>query len=96
MSNLEDEKEVVQHHEHVPVTNFASEEGERRPKGRNTQLDDAARLLEEAGGHVEYTLEDSKRVLRKIDFWVCIPMCLTYFIQQVSSIHFPRGARAHP
>lgn len=48
----------------------------------NTQIDDAARLLEEAGGHVDYTPEDNKRVLRKVDIFVCIPMCIVYFLRK--------------
>jgi hypothetical protein len=43
----------------------------KRKFNANTQLDDAARLLEEAGGHVEATAEDRKRVLRRIDLFVC-------------------------
>ncbi|GFZ48398.1 hypothetical protein JCM24511_06146 [Saitozyma sp. JCM 24511] len=49
----------------------------------NHQLDDAKRLLEEAGGQHEFSLEDRKRVLRKIDLFVCVPMCLVYWIQQL-------------
>ncbi|TXT04298.1 hypothetical protein VHUM_04185 [Vanrija humicola] len=48
----------------------------------NTQLDDAARILAEAG-NFEASLEDRKRVLRRIDIYVCIPMCLVYFLQQL-------------
>lgn len=50
----------------------------------NKHMDDAARILHEAGGHREYSVEDRRRVLRRIDIFVCIPMCITYFIQQVS------------
>lgn len=52
----------------------------RTKQGANTQLDDAARLLDEVGGHVEYSMDDMKRVLRKIDIYVCIPMCITYWM----------------
>lgn len=49
----------------------------------NKHMDDAARILHEAGGHREYSAEDRRRVLRRIDLFVCVPMCITYFIQQV-------------
>lgn len=74
---IEDEKVLS---EHIEVPELESGHGGRTA---NTQLDDAARLLAEAGGHVDYTPQDGKRVLRMIDFYVCLPMCLTYFIQQV-------------
>jgi hypothetical protein len=61
------------------------EDGNKSKYAANTQLDDAAKLLAEAGGHVEYTAADSNRVRRTIDFYVCLPMCLVYFIQQVSA-----------
>ena len=82
---IEDEKDAARHVEdtHLPQVDPESQ----KPKySANTQLDDAAKLLEEAGGHVEYTAADQKRVLRKIDLFVCLPMCLVYFIQQVSAI----------
>jgi hypothetical protein len=46
-------------------------------------MDDAAQLLAQAGGHVDVTEEDRKRVLRKIDLWVCVPMCIVYCIQSL-------------
>jgi hypothetical protein len=71
------------HSEHIDQ--IATLDPETGKKYRaNNQLDDAARLLEEAGGSIEYTVEDQKRVLRKIDLYVCLPMCMVYFIQQVS------------
>jgi NAD(P)H-dependent flavin oxidoreductase YrpB (nitropropane dioxygenase family) len=51
--------------------------------GAKGVMDEAARILQEAGGHVEYTPDERRRLLRRIDIYVCIPMCLTYFIQQV-------------
>jgi hypothetical protein len=54
----------------------------RRRRGANTQLDDAAKILEAAGGRHETTQEDRKRVLRKVDLWVCVPMCIVYCLQQ--------------
>jgi hypothetical protein len=80
-SQVENEKQLAEHNEDAPQL----ESGLTRRGGANTQLDDAARLLAEAGG-VDYTAEDSKRVLRKIDLYVCLPMCLIYFIQQVSML----------
>ncbi|WVW79035.1 hypothetical protein I302_100998 [Kwoniella bestiolae CBS 10118] len=82
-THLEDEKVVQQ--EHIEVAHTLDPEAGHAPakKGANTQLDDAARLLAEAGGHVEYTPQESKRVLRLIDLYVCLPMCLVYFIQQL-------------
>ncbi|RSH85367.1 hypothetical protein EHS25_004763 [Saitozyma podzolica] len=74
---IEDEKVLS---EHIEAPELVSGQGRRTA---NTQLDDAARLLAEAGGHVDYTPQDGKRILRMIDFYVCLPMCLTYFIQQM-------------
>lgn len=45
-----------------------------KKKGVNTQLDDAAALLAAHGGHIEYTPEENKRVLRMIDLYVCVPV----------------------
>lgn len=74
------EKDLHQHDE----LSHPTETLEEKPRhGVNNQLDDAARLLQAAGGVVHYTPEDSRRVLRRIDLFVCVPMCLTYFVQQV-------------
>lgn len=49
-----------------------------KPKyNANRQLDDAARILAEAGPR-EYSAKESRRVLWKIDFFVCLPMCMVY------------------
>lgn len=73
-TNLDEKKDVV---EHVEVAPHLNDVEASKPKYKaNTQMDDAARILEEAGGHVEYTKEESKRILRRIDLWVCIPMCM--------------------
>jgi hypothetical protein len=61
------------------------EAGKLRHKVTN-QMDDAAKILEEAGGSISYTQEDQKRLLRKIDLYVALPMCLVYFIQQVGCL----------
>lgn len=85
-TKIEDEKDMIQHVDH-PQTLHDTEAA--KPKyAANSQLDDAARLLQEAGGHVEYTQEESRRVLRKIDIFVCLPMCLVYFVQQVGVTAF--------
>lgn len=82
-SSMEDEKVLTEHVEVAHTVTRDDMEKGRKKRTINTQLDDAAKLLEEAGGHVEYTHADNKRILRLIDFYVCLPMCLVYFIQQV-------------
>ena len=82
---LEDEKAITGQYEHPPTLE-SSEEGKKPKYAANTQLDDAARILAEAG-NIEYTPQEHKRVLRKIDLFVCLPMCLTYFIQRKSIRH---------
>ena len=73
----EKDRDIVDHIEHD------NEKGRTSWKANN-QLDEAARILNEAGGQHEFTAEDKRRVLRRVDIFVCIPMCITYFIQQVS------------
>ncbi|KAI9631709.1 major facilitator superfamily domain-containing protein [Dioszegia hungarica] len=78
---LEDEKAIHSQYEHAPELEHGDDP--KKPKyAANTQLDDAARILAEAG-EFEYTAAQAKRVLRKIDLYVCLPMCLTYFVQQL-------------
>lgn len=78
VSPSEEKPAVLEHQEHA-----YEEQGAVKPKyAANNQLDEAAKILSEAG-QVEYTHEEGRRVLRKIDFYVCLPMCLTYFIQQL-------------
>jgi hypothetical protein len=80
-------KPEIQHHEFddTKVENehveYVEEKGLKHTA--NNQLDDAARILQDAGGHFECSAADKKRVLRLIDLYVCLPMCLTYFLQQV-------------
>lgn len=85
-TSLEDEKVLTEHIEVAHAVTRDDMEKGRTKRTINTQLDDAAKLLEEAGGHVEYTHADNKRILRLIDFYVCLPMCLVYFIQQVGCL----------
>lgn len=58
---------------------------ESNQKGHHSKihLDDAAAVLEAGGGSVQYTTAESKRVLRKVDLWVCVPMCIIYTIQNM-------------
>lgn len=71
------------HAEHVDADSVHKHDAETGKKGSaNTQLDDAARILAEAG-HLEFSAAERKRVLRRIDLFVCVPMCLVYFVQQM-------------
>ena len=80
----EDTKEGLT--QHVEANELDPESGPKRRKGVNRQMDDAAALLEEAGlatGQLEASPEERKRVLRKIDLYVCVPMCIVYCIQSL-------------
>lgn len=77
---IEDEKER-DHVDHIEHDNEKNTHW-----NANAKLDDAARILHEAGGQHEFSAEDKRRVLRRIDLFVCLPMCITYFIQQVSGM----------
>lgn len=75
------EKGLDEHVEHPAFDDV--EEGHRQSKYKaNTQMDDAAKLLQQAGDF-SASAQDRKRVLRRIDVFVCIPMCIVYFIQQL-------------
>src|SRR5690349_4781853 len=93
MSHLQgddtDKEQVVQleHAEEVVPLNTLEDGNVKKRFHANHQLDDAKRLLEEAGGQHEFSLEDRKRVLRKIDLFVCVPMCLVYWIRE-----YPHGS----
>ena len=52
-------------------------------KDHHHLADDAAEILEQAGDPIEITEQDRKRVLRKIDFWVAVPLCIVYTIQSM-------------
>jgi hypothetical protein len=81
-SPLEDDKKIGA--DHVEFRDQDVETGGvHRRFNANHQMDDAAQLLAQAGGHVDVTEEDRKRVLRKIDLWVCVPMCIVYCIQSL-------------
>ncbi|WWC60757.1 uncharacterized protein I303_103333 [Kwoniella dejecticola CBS 10117] len=85
MSNLAKEDKGVAEHIEQPIVEETNnlEAGQRKKHNANKQLDEAADILRENGGHVEYTVDDSKRILRKIDIFVCIPMCIVYLVQQL-------------
>jgi len=78
MSSSDTEKKSLEHIEEREL-----EGGKPVRHGANGQMDEGAKVLDEAGGTVEYSAEDSKRVLRKIDLWVCVPMCIVYCVQQM-------------
>lgn len=85
---LENEKDrdAVDHIEH---------DNEKNTKwSGDGKLDDAARILHEAGGQHEFSAEDRRRVLRRIDLFVCVPMCITYFLQQASPLSIGRGCES--
>jgi hypothetical protein len=48
-----------------------------------TYADEAAKIIAEASGPIEVSVEDNKRVLRKIDLFVCLPMCIIHRLQQL-------------
>ncbi|WWC95843.1 hypothetical protein V866_002710 [Kwoniella sp. B9012] len=81
-SYKEDEKEsAIEHVERVEASTA---------KGRAKKYeDDAAEILRQAG-NLEYTVEDDKRVLRKIDRWVLIPMFFTYTL-----VHLDKNALSY-
>lgn len=63
-----------------------------KPKYKaNRQLDQAAELLAQAGP-LDFSQKDKRRVLRMVDFYVCIPMCLVYWVQQMDKSTLGYGA----
>ncbi|EAL19997.1 hypothetical protein CNBF3240 [Cryptococcus deneoformans B-3501A] len=78
----EDEKEVVVHLENAPQSDIQDLENGHNKRKANNQADEAAKILEDRGP-IEYTFDDNKRVLRMVDIYVCIPMCMVYMIQQL-------------
>lgn len=77
---MDEKKEVSTAHLEDPVEHV---ESGKTKYAANTQMDDAARMLAEAGHH-EFDPADKRRVLRKVDLYVCLPMCLMYLAQQES------------
>jgi hypothetical protein len=66
----------------TPVT-LMDHESNQKGSHSKRHLDDAAVLLQAAGESIQYTTAESRRVLRKIDLWVCVPMCIIYTIQNM-------------
>lgn len=79
---MDDTKEDIVRHEQAVPDLSRDAEANLKKRHVNTQLDDAAALLEEAGA-VTFTAAESKKVLRKIDLWVCLPMCIIYTMQNM-------------
>lgn len=87
MSSPETEQDIkktalVEHLEDV-AHDINPEAAVPKSRGANTQLDDAARILAQVGGSIEVSAADRKRVLRSVDLWVCVPMCIVYCIQSL-------------
>ena len=68
----------------LPIHNELADEDpvDHNKKGVNTQMDDAAAILA-AAGERDFSLDERKRVLRRIDIFVCLPMCIVYLLQQL-------------
>ncbi|KIM81601.1 hypothetical protein PILCRDRAFT_821381 [Piloderma croceum F 1598] len=75
VTTSETDKESVVHNEKVGLSYNAKLE-------TLAELDEAAVVLQNAG-HVEYSVEEDRRILRLVDLWVLTPMCIVYFLQQM-------------
>lgn len=80
----EKEKTFPSHLEHV---NSFDDALEKQPAvaalhGKVENMDEGARVMAEAGT-IEYTMEEDKAVLRKIDSWILPVLCLVYWVQQL-------------
>nr|WVH01934.1 allantoate transporter [Naematelia aurantialba] len=84
---MSDTKDIELAHLEEEQTGIAKNDDSVLEKG-----EEAARILKAAGGGIEYTLADSKRILRRIDIFVCVPMCLTYLLQQLDKSSVSYGA----
>ncbi|KAJ9092801.1 hypothetical protein QFC21_006677 [Naganishia friedmannii] len=71
---------AAQHLEHV-VSYDETEKQHPHVIGEK-EVDEAAKVIAEAG-KVEYTLEEDKAVLRKIDTWILPVLCIAYLVQQL-------------
>ncbi|OCF32432.1 allantoate transporter [Kwoniella heveanensis BCC8398] len=100
ISKVVDDKQVVEHVDdaqlHTDVNHLEEGHGKNK-KTANNQLEEAAKILEQAGagnasGRIEYTTDDGKRVLRMIDIYVCIPMCIVYCMQQLDKMTVSQAA----
>ncbi|KAJ9096957.1 hypothetical protein QFC20_006317 [Naganishia adeliensis] len=77
------DKGFSQHLEHVN----SIDDTEKQPAlihghAVTAEMDEGAEVMAEAG-KVEYTLEEDKAVLKKIDSWILPVLCLVYWIQQL-------------
>jgi hypothetical protein len=61
----------------------AEEAGSKHRHGTQDGLDDVNDVVKEAGGDFKVSLNDSRRILRKIDLFVCVPMCIVYGLQNL-------------
>lgn len=79
----EKDKGVSQHLEHVnSIDDTEKQPGLIHGHEITAEMDEGARVMAEAG-KVEYTLEEDKAVLKKIDSWILPVLCLVYWIQQL-------------
>ncbi|RSH84062.1 hypothetical protein EHS25_005307 [Saitozyma podzolica] len=74
---------ATQHLEHVLTANDDDMLNEKQRHLGNHQLDDAKAILNQAGESIEISPEENKRLLRRIDWWVCAPMCIVYCVQSL-------------
>lgn len=79
---LEKEKASHQHLEHVNSFDDTEKQRVQAHHAADSDMDEAAKVLADAG-KVEYTIEEDRRVLRKIDTWILPVLCLVYWIQQL-------------
>jgi hypothetical protein len=76
---------ATQHLEHVLTAKDDDKQNEKQRHLGNHQLDDAKAILNQAGESIEISPEENKRLLRRIDWWVCAPMCIVYCVQSRKS-----------
>jgi hypothetical protein len=76
---------ATQHLEDVLTANDDDMLNEKQRHLGNHQLDDAKAILNQAGESIEISPEENKRLLRRIDWWVCAPMCIVYCVQSRKS-----------
>jgi hypothetical protein len=79
---LEKEKAFHQHLEHVNSLDDTEKQRTQAHHGTDSDMDEGAKVIAEAG-KIEYTIEEDKAVLRKIDTWILPVLCLVYWIQQL-------------
>ncbi|KAJ9092848.1 hypothetical protein QFC19_008572 [Naganishia cerealis] len=78
----EKEKSSVLHFENSGTAEYELEKQPAHLHGKVEEMDEAARIMAEAG-KVDYTLQEDKAVLRKIDTWILPVLCLVYWVQQL-------------